>query len=683
MEENEATAALATSADSAPASHTTEISEIRTPSNQVHVADPSTLNATVDANAEQTDETDLPINTLSDDNVTGVSKSLASQDGDGGLVSHASTTIEELSNKEDQSFYQSSIDNGDDADVQTEVSDQPEPREPADEGTKGDDDDQLYHSNYIMGELGLENVQRYNKGGFHPVILGDVLDGRYQVVGKLGSGGFGTVWMCRELKLKHWRAVKIMTADHSTDPREMKIFDRLLETSTPEELEKSSIGAPLETFWVEGPNGKHLCLVTPIYGPSISDWRRRQDALDSELHSTLTAICRQVVQSLAFLHGKGICHGDFRPSNILMKIDQSALDEIDEETMDIMLGELETYPVYTLSGDDPDARAPDYLTVAGSSQWCKKFIVPEVIITDFGESFHSDTTRDATGIPISYSAPENTFVLGASLEVDLWALGCGLFEIVTGDPHPLFGISTLSGVTPEEDVIAQQEIMLGALPEPFRSEFDKFFTTMRPPDMECDPSELTATWTLEGLEWQRHEDTKDSEYDDILHVQIATHKPDRAPEVPRDYVIAVADTIYALLRWSPSERMSARNILQLDWLRGTESAPAAVNTESIPDVPLESIQTQDSEGPDLATLFSAGSNLSCWQFTKGMAIALVVLLLSGMMILMKGSILWTGSMTSYTTFVERDSVLTGAGQKVAVHCVCSVPNVFQEDWQDC
>ncbi len=46
-----------------------------------------------------------------------------------------------------------------------------------------------------------ENIQSYCAGGFHPVCLGDTFkDGRYEVVHKLGWGGFSTVWLARDIQ---------------------------------------------------------------------------------------------------------------------------------------------------------------------------------------------------------------------------------------------------------------------------------------------------------------------------------------------------------------------------------------------------------------------------------------------------------------------------------------------------
>lgn len=44
-----------------------------------------------------------------------------------------------------------------------------------------------------------EDDTQYCRGGYHPVVLGDVFDRRYRVVRKLGWGHFSTVWLCRDI----------------------------------------------------------------------------------------------------------------------------------------------------------------------------------------------------------------------------------------------------------------------------------------------------------------------------------------------------------------------------------------------------------------------------------------------------------------------------------------------------
>lgn len=51
-----------------------------------------------------------------------------------------------------------------------------------------------FHENGTPCEWG----ECYRPGGFHPVQLGDVLGGRYEILCKLGYGGFATVWLAAD-----------------------------------------------------------------------------------------------------------------------------------------------------------------------------------------------------------------------------------------------------------------------------------------------------------------------------------------------------------------------------------------------------------------------------------------------------------------------------------------------------
>ncbi|KAB5533530.1 hypothetical protein GE09DRAFT_1063573 [Coniochaeta sp. 2T2.1] len=61
---------------------------------------------------------------------------------------------------------------------------------------------------------GIEDLNLYRRGGFHPVLYGDRLGpgGRFEVVHKLGHGGFATVWLCFDSWKHDWKAIKIVQA---------------------------------------------------------------------------------------------------------------------------------------------------------------------------------------------------------------------------------------------------------------------------------------------------------------------------------------------------------------------------------------------------------------------------------------------------------------------------------------
>ncbi|KAH8052095.1 hypothetical protein JL721_10974 [Aureococcus anophagefferens] len=74
-----------------------------------------------------------------------------------------------------------------------------------------------------VSELDGEGSEGYRVGGYHPVALGDVFNGRYTVVEKLGWGHFSTVWMVRDalsqaLGTPRLVALKVQkSASHYTD----------------------------------------------------------------------------------------------------------------------------------------------------------------------------------------------------------------------------------------------------------------------------------------------------------------------------------------------------------------------------------------------------------------------------------------------------------------------------------
>jgi serine/threonine protein kinase len=54
----------------------------------------------------------------------------------------------------------------------------------------------------------------------------------------------------------------------------------------------------------------------PVLGPPVS-WVSEYYGLHPNVPKD---ICFQLAQSLQLLHGHGICHGDFRPANILFQL---------------------------------------------------------------------------------------------------------------------------------------------------------------------------------------------------------------------------------------------------------------------------------------------------------------------------------------------------------------------------
>lgn len=154
----------------------------------------------------------------------------------------------------------------------------------------------------------VEDREKYVVGGFHPVHIGDTVDnGRYRIVHKLGFGGFATVWLGRDRHGNKYVALKIIVAEFSKDCSELRML-RLFKDNTSTHPGRQYIATLLDSFWIEGPNGSHLCLVSPVAGPAIPEYSKSQP------HGRLRVnvaqkIALQTTRGLAFLHSIGVGHG--------------------------------------------------------------------------------------------------------------------------------------------------------------------------------------------------------------------------------------------------------------------------------------------------------------------------------------------------------------------------------------
>ncbi|KAK4113435.1 kinase-like protein, partial [Canariomyces notabilis] len=150
----------------------------------------------------------------------------------------------------------------------------------------------------------VEDIRRYCKGGFHPIHIGDTLRGRFKVVDKLGHGRRATVWLCRDLQLEKWVAIKVLASFESAISCADLMLPNHFRVPAPKpELEYFCF--LLEHFWATGPNGAHICIVLPLLGPSIA--HATDYFFDQPF--VLKSVCRQMALAMHLLHSRNICHG--------------------------------------------------------------------------------------------------------------------------------------------------------------------------------------------------------------------------------------------------------------------------------------------------------------------------------------------------------------------------------------
>ncbi|KAK3349062.1 kinase-like domain-containing protein [Lasiosphaeria hispida] len=419
----------------------------------------------------------------------------------------------------------------------------------------------------------LEHIQDYQPGGYHPIHLGDILNG-YHVIHKLGSGGFATIWLARNGNIQDttkYVALKVIRADASGDDCPELIMSRLIPSKSTELEEREhdagleSICLPLEHFKIEGPNGSHLCFVYPVLGLRVSHGAFRAS---DDLGKILRQVCYKVAAGLASLHAEGICHGDLTPQNILHPI--TGLDGLPEGEMIKILGEPQRNPVLDASGkENSSSNGPKYLVYPVN--WGKldaKFFVQTPQIIDFGEAFEVSQPPPDLGTPGPYRSPELLLDLEnvAGVSSDLWALGCTLFEIRTG--RKLFNLFA----DEYDDYLDAMCMILGKLPEPWWSTTWEARKAVYKDEADENGRVILVNQPEPALHTMQPSVVKEAREPRSLLEKIEPGLEYMEGGSYRREILAeerqlFADLLGKLLQYKPEERMSAKMALDHEWFK--------------------------------------------------------------------------------------------------------------------
>jgi eukaryotic-like serine/threonine-protein kinase len=202
---------------------------------------------------------------------------------------------------------------------------------------------------------------------------GTIVDGRYRVISRLGSGGMADVYLAQDQLLGREVAVKVLHHHFAEDHEFVERFRR--EASSAAALSHPNIVGIFDRGeW----DGTYYIAMEYVAGRSLKTIVREQGALDP---ATAIDIVIQILRAARSAHRRGVIHRDLKPHNVIL---------------------------------DEDGRAR---------------------VTDFGIAHAGASDMTLTGSIMGtaqYLSPEQAQGLSVTAAADLYSIGVILYELLTG-----------------------------------------------------------------------------------------------------------------------------------------------------------------------------------------------------------------------------------------------------------
>ncbi|KAE8138748.1 kinase-like domain-containing protein [Aspergillus pseudotamarii] len=361
-----------------------------------------------------------------------------------------------------------------------------------------------------------ETLPTYSPENYYPVEQGEVFNERYQVLAKLGYGVTSTVWFARDLAESTYVALKIYVLGQERE-HELNVYQHInsLETNHPG---RKFIRKMLGHFYVQGPRGRHICLVHEPLGMNANELLRRIPGRTMTLGSMKPAI-RQLLGVLDFLHSVArLIHTDIQLKNLLVPTPSSpALADFEEREIKAPAARkiLTDRTIYTTSRFP----AGDGLPLLG----------------DFGEARFGDQENSGDIMPDYYRAPEVILKSNWDYKVDIWSVAMVAWDIVSS--QTLIKGEIRDGIFDDGVHIAELVALLGPPPREF-----------------LEKSDLSWVFWDESGQWKNLVPIPDRSLEKL------------AISIQGEDVEGFLRWLRRALQWNPEDRPTALELLMDPWL---------------------------------------------------------------------------------------------------------------------
>ena len=142
---------------------------------------------------------------------------------------------------------------------------------------------------------------------------GVVLGKRYEILGRVGSGGMADVYKGKDHKLNRYVAIKVLKSDYRTDEVFIKKF--LSEAQAAAGLMHPNV---VNVYDVGQDRGLYYMVMELVEGITLKDYIEKKGRLSAK---ETISISIQMVTGLQAAHNQHIIHRDIKPQNIIISKD--------------------------------------------------------------------------------------------------------------------------------------------------------------------------------------------------------------------------------------------------------------------------------------------------------------------------------------------------------------------------
>ncbi|KAF2222311.1 kinase-like domain-containing protein [Elsinoe ampelina] len=270
-----------------------------------------------------------------------------------------------------------------------------------------------------------DEFDHFRKNQYYPVEIGQLMNERYRVLGKLGFGSTSTVWLAQDLVDRDRVTIKVYTRD-GANKDEMKILERLRDTD-PDHAGYIHVRHAQNVFTIHRGPVSHQCLVLKPMWESYRELLFR-NASRRFTPALLKAGLTHVFRALDYLHGScNIIHTDIKADNILQSIEDKSV--------------LENFVKAELAQPSPRKLVDGKLVfVSRRLDLPKEFGI--AVLSDFGSAVDGKHLQDYDAQPDVYRSPEVMLRIPWSYPIDIWNVGVMVWDLFEGrhmfyghDPH--------------------------------------------------------------------------------------------------------------------------------------------------------------------------------------------------------------------------------------------------------